>query len=242
MSYIIRLDDAAPRMNHFKWKKIEDILCKYNIQPLIGIIPDVQDEELVVYEEDNKFWQKARLWQKSGFAHLAMHGYQHVYLTKCGGINPVNMRSEFAGVSFEMQREMLKDGYKILKENGIEVDVFFAPSHTFDENTIKALKEVTPIRIISDTVSNDTYVRDDIIYVPQQSGICRVLPFTVTTFCYHPNEMVPADFVHLEKFLIKHANEFVPFASVLKQRHYGYGDKMLHEMYFYRKKYGQKRG
>lgn len=242
MAYIIRLDDAAPRMNHFKWNKVLNILRKYNIQPLIGIIPEVKDEELIVYEEDKDFWKKARTWQMAGLAHLAMHGYQHVYHTKCSGINPVNQRSEFAGVSLDKQKEMLKRGYEKLKAEGIEADTFFAPAHTFDDNTIIALKEVTPIRIVSDTVGNDVYVKDGITYVPQQSGKCRVLPFKVTTFCYHPNEMVTADFVQLESFLASHAQEFVEFASVLKERHYGKLDKALHEMYFYRKKRRQKRG
>ncbi len=242
MSYIIRLDDAATRMNHFKWKKIEELLKKYGIHPLIGIIPDVQDEELTVYDEDIDFWEKARRWQQSGFAHLALHGYQHVYQTECSGINPVNNRSEFAGVPLNKQKEMLRSGYAKLKAEGIDVDTFFAPSHTFDENTILALKEVTPIHIISDTVANDVYVKDDITYVPQQSGKCRVLPFKVTTFCCHPNEMVTADFIRLEKFLDAHAREFVEFSSVLKNRMYGTFDKIICEMYFYRKRRRQKRG
>ncbi len=237
MSYIMRLDDAAPRMNHFKWNKIESILRRFDVHPLIGIIPDVQDEELIVYEEDRYFWQKAREWQKSGFAHLALHGYQHVYRTINGGINPVNQRSEFAGVPLEEQKVMLKMGYEKLLAAGIKADTFFAPAHTFDENTLKSLKEVTPIRIISDTVANDVYVKDGITYVPLQSGKCRVLPFKVTTFCYHPNEMVSADFIHLENFLIGHAKEFVRFDTVQKNRPYGKLDKVFHEMYFYRKKH-----
>ncbi len=237
MSYIIRLDDAATRMNHYKWNKILNLLNKYNVQPLIGIIPEVKDKQLIVYEEDKDFWKKAVKWQKSGFAHLAMHGYQHVYQTKCSGINPVNQRSEFAGVSLEKQKEMIKNGYNKLKANGIEVDIFFAPAHTFDNNTIQALKEVTPIRIISDTVANDVYVKDGMTYVPQQSGKCRVLPFKVTTFCYHPNEMLSVDFVYLEKFLTQYAKKFVEIGSVLKDRPYGKLDRALHEMYFYRKKH-----
>lgn len=242
MAYILRLDDAAPRMNHFKWNKMEKMLRMYGIHPLIGIIPDVKDEELMVYEEDENFWEKAREWQSSGFAHLALHGYHHVYLTESGGVNPVNLRSEFAGVSLDKQKYMLKSGYEKLKENGIDVDTFFAPSHTFDANTIRALKEVTPIRIISDTVANDVYVKDGITYVPQQSGKCRILPFKVTTFCYHPNEMTLGDYYILEEFIRKNVQKFVDFSSVLKARSYCNFDRMIHEIYFYRKRRQQKRG
>lgn len=242
MAYILRLDDAAPRRNHFKWNKIEGLLRKYNVQPLIGIIPNVQDRELLVYEEDKDFWERVRIWQKYDFAHIALHGYQHVYLTKCGGINPVNLRSEFAGVSLNKQREMLKCGYEKLQAEGIATDVFFAPSHTFDENTIIALKDVTPIRIISDTIAYDVYQKDGITYVPQQSGKCRQLPFRTTTFCYHPNEMCTSDFTQLENFLKKYAHHFVKFSSVIKERTYDSVDLLLHNLYFYRKIRKQKRG
>lgn len=88
---------------------------------------------------------------------IALHGYNHVYSTNEGGINPVNKRSEFAGISLEQQKKKIRSGVKIFRENGHDPQVFFAPSHTFDENTIKALKEESNIRIISDTIANRTY-------------------------------------------------------------------------------------
>lgn len=202
----------------------------------------MQDEELTVYDEDVDFGEKARWWQQSGFAHLALHGYQHVYRTGCSGINPVNNRSEFAGVPLNKQKEMLRIGYAKLKAEGIEVDTFFAPSHTFDENIILALKEATPIRIISDTIADDVYQKDGITYVPQQSEKCRKLPFQVTTFCYHPNEMTLVYFVRLKRFLKKHAQGFVAFSEVLKERSYGRVDKLLNKLYFYRRTCRKKRG
>lgn len=37
--YILRLDDAAERMDIVKWNRMEVLLDKYNIKPLVGVIP-----------------------------------------------------------------------------------------------------------------------------------------------------------------------------------------------------------
>ena len=64
---------------------------------------------------------------------------------------------EFAGVPLGIQRQKIRDGVQIFREHGIEPDVFFAPSHTMDLNTIEALKEESKIRIISDTIADRPY-------------------------------------------------------------------------------------
>lgn len=54
-----------------------------------------------------------------------------IYSTNEGGINPVNKRSEFAGISLEQQKEKIRSGVKIFRENGHDPQVFFAPSAYF---------------------------------------------------------------------------------------------------------------
>ena len=44
--YLIRLDDAHPCMNHEKWVRVESICLKYNVKPIIAVIPDNKDESL----------------------------------------------------------------------------------------------------------------------------------------------------------------------------------------------------
>ena len=39
--YIIRLDDAAEKMNIDNWEKMENILDRYDIKPLVGVIPAI---------------------------------------------------------------------------------------------------------------------------------------------------------------------------------------------------------
>lgn len=73
---------------------------------------------------------------------IALHGYQHVYTTSRGGCFPLNRFSEFAGLPFERQLDMLTRGMDILKANGIETDWFMAPAHSYDRNTLRALRKV----------------------------------------------------------------------------------------------------
>lgn len=232
--YIIRLDDAAEKMNITKWNKMEKLLDKYNIKPLVGVIPNCKDPMMDVYQKDLNFWKKVNKWEKKGWT-IALHGYEHLYCTNDGGINPVNLRSEFAGVSLEDQKLKIKKGVRIFEEHGINPKVFFAPSHTFDENTIEALKSETSIRIISDTISNKPYTKYGITFIPQQSGKVRKLPFNTVTFCYHPNEMKKNDFEYLEIFLKKNKESFISFPLVTTNKKVSFYDTILKKIYFLRK-------
>lgn len=234
--YLIRLDDASEYMDIEKWKRMEALLDKYDIKPIYGIIPNNKDSELLKYEKVEQFWKIMRDWRDKGWI-PALHGFTHVFETDEGGINPVNNRSEFAGVALDIQKQKIREGYKIIKGEGIEPKIFFAPAHTFDRNTLIALKEESPIRIICDTVANDIYEEDGVYFIPQQSGRCRKLPFRLTTFCYHPNIMEDADFDMLEEFLKKHIEKFSVFKiQMLKSRKYGIKDKLFRKIYFARRK------
>ena len=130
--YIIRLDDACPKRDIKKWDKIECLLDKYNIRPLVGIIPNCKDPDMEKYSEDSNFWiGRVKSWKEKNWT-LALHGYEHVFVTEDAGINPVNKKSEFAGLSLEEQREKIRNGIEVLRKYGIEPNVFFAPAHTFD--------------------------------------------------------------------------------------------------------------
>lgn len=232
--YYIRLDDASEYRDVEKWNRIEELFDKYGIKPLVGIIPENKDPKLTVYEKDDNFWQRVQSWKDKGWE-LALHGYDHVYVTEDGGINPVNRRSEFAGVPLETQKEKIKKGVAILKEKGVEPKVFFAPSHTFDENTLIALKEESDIRIISDTVATKSYTKYGFTFVPQQSGKVRNLPFNTVTFCYHPNVMTEFSFVELENFIQKNVKSFKPFSVDITERKLSLIDKFLSKLYFLRR-------
>lgn len=235
MTYFIRLDDACEYLNKTNWERIESLLNKFNLKPLVGIIPHCEDKKLKQYPVFEGFWEKAKEWQNNGWI-IALHGFDHVYKTQSGGINPVHNHSEFAGLSLEEQQEKIKEGLEIFRKHDVRAEVFFAPSHTFDENTLLALKNVSDIRFISDTIANKRYLKDNLVIIPQQSGKARKLKFKEVTFCYHPNEMTEDDFEHLEKFLNENRKHFADFSLEQTKHKFSFYDYILKKLYFLRKK------
>lgn len=238
--YLIRLDDACPTMDRAKWQRMFDILDRYGVRPMVGIIPHNEDPKQEIDTPDAEFWNKARQWQQKGYA-IAMHGYNHCYISDKGleGLNPLWARSEFVGVLYDVQKQKIRDGFRILSEHGVKPKYFFAPSHTFDENTLKALRECTDIRIISDTIATKPYIKDDFIFLPQLGGHCTEMKISgIWTFCLHPSTMTDANFEDTERFLNVHKGKFVDFDSLDLNNLKGKGllDKLLSKAYFRRRK------
>lgn len=214
--YLIRLDDACPYMDSKKWQRMEDLLDKYGVKPMVGIIPANADPKTMIEPENSMFWGKAKVWKEKGWA-IALHGYDHCYISDEGmkGLNPMWSRSEFAGVSLETQREKIRKGVYILKQYGLEAKYFFAPSHTFDENTLTALREESNIVIVSDTIGRYPYKIDDFWFIPQITGHCVKMPLKgIYTFCFHPNTMNDSSFINLENFLKLYGGQFVNFNDI----------------------------
>lgn len=211
--YLIRLDDACPTMDAKKWQRMEDILDRYGVRPMVGIIPNNNDPKQKIDAEDPIFWNKVDNWVKKQWT-IALHGYDHCYISEDGlnGLNPLWPRSEFAGVSLEKQMEKIRNGVKIFRSHGIDPMYFFAPSHTYDKNTLKALKEESNIRVISDTVATKPYKDGDFTIIPQLGGHCAEMIISgIWTFCLHPSAMSDENFVATENFLIDHKDEFINF-------------------------------
>jgi hypothetical protein len=231
--YLLRLDDASDYLNIEKWDRIEKLLNKYEIAPIVGVIPLNKDKKLINgNKKDEKFWDKVRKWEKKNWT-IAMHGCTHVYLTRSGGVNPINDRSEFAGLSLQEQKHKISVGLKVFQTNGVVPKIFFAPSHTFDLNTIEALRDESEIRIISDTVANQTYKIDDFYYIPVQAGKVRWLPFKIVTYCCHPNNMQEQEFGELEIFIRKNLRKWGSFNDlVFRDNGPTLYDKFLRYIYF----------
>ena len=234
--YLIRLDDASDHMNVERWDRVEQLLDENGIKPLVGVIPMNRDPRLLEFPEDPAFWEKAKAWREKGWR-IALHGYEHVYSSNCAGINPVHSRSEFAGHPLQKQRQMIREGLRILQEKGLNPDVFFAPSHTFDWNTLEALRLESGIRTISDTVANDTYCLRGFTFIPQQAGRVRKLPFKLSTVCLHPNYMKDQEFDELRAFFQAHAAEFLdPNTIGLTNRRPGLLDHVCKAAYFLKRR------
>ena len=236
--YLIRLDDACPTMQAAQWQRMESLLDKYGVRPMVGIIPANADPKQKIDPVDSMFWQKALQWQEKGWA-IALHGFDHCYISTDAGINPLWNRSEFAGVSLEQQKQKIKDGVTILKGYGLTPKYFFAPSHTFDLNTLKALKEDSDIRIVSDTIATKLYKQGNFIFIPQIGGHCVNMPLQgVYTFCFHPNTMNDDAFNALESFIQKHKEEFCGFdeLDLNGMRGKSMKDKVISWLYFTQRK------
>lgn len=230
--YLVRLDDACPYMDREKWQRMEDILDRYGVKPLVGIIPANADPKTMIDPEDFNFWEKAKAWEQKGWS-IALHGFDHVCVTESGGLNPVHKRSEFAGLSYGEQCQKIRNGYTLFKDKGFDVKWFFAPSHTFDENTLKALKECTPIRYISDMIATKPYLYKSFTFVPCQMGVLRKMPLLgYWCACYHPNIMKDEEFVALESFLKKYSEDFILFDELPQAGPKSVKDKLLSLAYY----------
>lgn len=237
--YLIRLDDACPTMDSARWLKMEHLMDKYGVRPMVGIIPANADSKQMIDKEDGEFWTKALAWQNKGWA-IALHGFDHCYVSSEAGINPLWNRSEFAGILLEVQKQKISDGVAILKEYGLNPKYFFAPSHTFDENTLQALRECSDIRIISDTIATRPYRYGEFILIPQIGGHCVNMPLSgVYTFCFHPNTMTDLDFDALESFIQLHNSEFCGFDELDLNgiRGKSLKDKFISWLYFTQRKF-----
>ena len=211
--YLIRLDDACPTMDAKKWQRIENILDSYGVRPMVGVIPANEDPKQQIDVVDTEFWSKVKNWEKKGWA-IALHGYDHCYISNDGlnGLNPLWARSEFAGVPLEEQKKKIREGIKVLNIHDLSPKYFFAPSHTFDANTLQALREESDIRIISDTIATQPYRKDDFVFIPQLGGRCTEMKLPGWwTFCLHPSAMKEEEFLSTERFLQAHKDEMLGF-------------------------------
>ena len=224
--YLIRLDDACPTMDHSQWKRMEKILDKFSIKPMVGVIPHNEDPAQLIDPADGDFWTKVKEWEKKGWT-IALHGYNHCYDCNGGmkGLNPMWKRSEFAGLPLEEQKGKIHKGVAIMREQGVNPKYFFAPSHTFDEDTLEALRQESDIRVVSDTIGRYPYKKGDFWFVPQILGHCAKFPFSgIYTFCFHPNTMSDGAFENMENFLKTYHKNFISFDDVDLQR---YGNKKI---------------
>lgn len=202
--FFIRLDDACPRMHSENWKRVLKILNTFDIKPIIAVIPDNQDESLMYDKENEKFWNLVKDWQNQDFI-IGLHGYQHNYVNNESGILKINNFSEFSALTLADQVEKISKAFAIFKSHEIKPKVWIAPGHSFDLNTLKAIKTVTKINIVSDGFDYRTYFSNDFFWIPAQINTPFKMPFGLWTFCLHPNTMSDNDFRDLEMFLSKNS-------------------------------------
>lgn len=211
--YLFRLDDACPWMDHARWASLEALFDRFQIKPIVGVVPCCADPDLRVAPEDPGFWDRVRGWQSKGWS-IGLHGYDHVFTGRNRGLVPLNDYTEFSGRPEKEQRDKIRLAWAELIAQGLFPQVWVAPAHTFDKTTLLCLQEETPIRVISDGLSSRPFQRYGMTWVPQQMWRTRTAPPGVWTICLHPNEMDQEALLEVEGFLRASGPQVVSISTI----------------------------
>lgn len=233
MKILIRFDDIAENMNWHFMEKSEQLFDKYNIKPVLGVIPDNQDEELKTYPKKENFWEIVRKWQSKGWE-ISMHGFNHLYKSetnkndyfKYGG------KSEFCGETLVVQTNKIKKGLEIFKKNKVKIRSFFAPNHTYDSNTFEALKNSGIYQVI-DGYGLKPYSKNKIIFVPQLFYKIFLIPFGLQTTQIHLNIMKDEDFNKLQSLIEKNYQNIITYDEALGLLSENLLDKFINKIIYY---------
>ena len=214
MKITVRMDDITPDMDWEKFYRFKSILDKHGIRPLIGVVPDNKDDKLKKNAPREDFWEYILELQRQGWV-VAMHGFNHVYTTRDPGMFPVGDKSEFAGLPYSRQDDMIREGKRILRSKGINTDFFMAPSHSYDKSTLKALRK-NGFHRITDGFGTAPYEMEGLLFYPiakRRKESLESKKDGIVTFVYHTNTMTDRDFEVFERHLGK--AEFVSFDEFL---------------------------
>ena len=214
---LIRLDDISENMNWHLMEKCETLFIRYNLKPVIGVISNNKDQELLSLPRNEKFWEKVRYWQSIGWE-IAMHGYNHKYTNDTNKKDFFNYggRSEFFGEPLEKQVLKIKKSLEIFKQNKINVRCFFAPNHTYDLNTFEALK-ISGINQVIDGYGFLPYSKFGIKFIPQLFYNIKFIPFGIQSTQIHLNTWNESDFLNFEKFICANKKKIIQYDYALSR-------------------------
>ena len=212
--YLVRFDDLCPTMDWSIWNELEAALIDCGVAPILAVVPDNRDPKLQVDPPAADFWERVRGWQARGWT-IALHGFQHVYVTGESGLLGMNRRSEFAGLGYPEQLQKLRSGLAIFAREGVRAEAWIAPAHSFDATTLEALAALG-LRVISDGMAWSPFLDPaGNAWVPQQFARMRPMPCGVWTFCYHANHMSPDAVRTFKRQLARLAPRMIPMGVAL---------------------------
>ena len=215
---LIRLDDIAETMNWSMMEEVTNLFDKYNVKPVLGVIPNNRDPELLSYPKAKlNFWDQVKNWQNKGWE-IAMHGNNHLYNKNNSKIDYLSHggNTEFCGHALDIQIKKIKEGLNKFKEKDIPVRVFFAPNHTFDKNTLLALKECG-LRNIIDGYGLMPYEENKMNFIPQLFYKTIALPFGIQSFQIHINYFNQQDFNNFKDFIIKNSKKIITYEQAISK-------------------------
>ena len=214
---LIRLDDIAENMNWDLMEKSELLFDEFKIKPVLGVIPVNKDEELLSYPRKNNFWDRVRKWRDKGWE-ISMHGFTHVYdkISKKEDYFNYGGGSEFCGHSLEVQFSRIKNGLNKFNDENIKIKSFFAPNHTFDKNTLLALKKCG-INEVIDGYGLMPYEENKINFIPQLFYKIIKLPFGIQSLQIHLNYLNQKDFDNFKKFIEKNSKKIITYDQAISK-------------------------
>ena len=107
-------------------------------------------------------------------------------------------------------------GLNKFKEEKISVRTFFAPNHTFDKNTLLALKECGIDKVL-DGYGLMPYEENKINFIPQLFYKIVKLPFGIQSFQIHFNYFDKIDFYDFKIFIEKNYEKIITFDQALSK-------------------------
>jgi predicted deacetylase len=214
IAYLLRFDDMCATMNWHVWNQIESVLDLARIRPIVAVIPDNQDASLKVDVVNPLFWDRVRAWQEKGWT-IALHGYQHRYVNSEPGLLGLSNKSEFAGLTYDEQHQKLESALIVFRRENVRVDAWIAPSHSFDELTLRNLRELG-IKVISDGLWRRPVVDDNgLIWIPQQLWKFQKKSAGVWTICTHHNSWTTPDFANWSAGVVAYRDRISSVPEVL---------------------------
>jgi len=227
---LIRIDDITENMNWEIMNKCESLFNKYNIKPILGVVPNNQDPVFLKFPKENNFWDKIKNWQNNGWE-ISMHGYSHIYENETlkKDYFAIGGKSEFFGKNLEEQTSKIKKGLGIFEKNKIKIRSFFAPNHTYDKNTFLALKNCGITQVI-DGYGIKPYYEMGIKFIPQLFYKLILLPLGVQCTQIHLNDWNENNFNDFKNFIEKNQKKIVTYDFVLKNYTASFFDKLINNI------------
>jgi predicted deacetylase len=211
--YLLRIDDLCPTVSARRWQQFQALIEEFRLHPILAVVPDNQDPELQVSPPDPTFWDCMRALEGAGAA-IGLHGYRHLCASRGRSLVDLHRISEFAGVPAATQQAWIGDGMRILRDHGLDPNIWVAPRHGFDRNTVTALRE-EGILHLSDGFARAPFLRCGLTWIPQQLWAPVEKERGLWTVCVHPNTASDAEIAALRGFLAAHAAEFTSLDRVL---------------------------
>lgn len=224
---LVRIDDVSDRMNEERFMEYIAFFYSLGIKPMLGVIPQCEDEEMN-YGKVERFWEKMRNFKADGYI-IAMHGCKHVYTTSKRGLVSLRPLSEFSGIPLQKQIAMIRESHQIMQQHGMETKWFMAPGHSYDMNTILALRE-NGFSYITDGKARRVYMMDGITFVPATSTWKYHWYGGVLTICLHPNTDSERSFAQMKAFISANIDKVTTFEKVIEDNAFDYRLSRIEEL------------